>query len=258
MNDIRSTVDSASRALGSDEKVRLADHKAITKLVDSVVDICRRNNLAGQVLCASFQVAGTGNATYFVEMSVHASADGVLPTMSMMHDLLKHILLGADRRVAMLDSVTYDDKTNSFHCKFNFASAVNTSNKKKAAPIVMSAKKSRTRGPHTTIAKRSVPSRAKTSVNYVDDELNNSIYGTDDDDGELSERVVSQFTSPTTGNSALPKTMTTTPTANGDGVKKKWWNPLTWLASAEHELTRKERSVVSAFEYKPALFSEAT
>jgi len=263
MNDIRGVVDSASRAIGSDEKARSADHAAITKLVDSVSDICRTNNLTSKLITASFQV-GAGGAKFYVDVDVASGADSVSPTATMINTLLKHIVLGTDGRVAVLNPVIYNDRSNSFNCKFNFpSSTVSAPNKRKAAIITNSKKSTRTSGPRTTITKRTSGTRAQRYVgNAILESVNDDDVQNEDGDGgdELSESTINAFTSGTKigVQQVLEDSAAAILASARDSTtkqSKKWWNPLTWLPSKEDELTHEERAVVKAFEYKPNLFS---
>jgi len=238
MNEITTTVDDASRALGSDEKTRAQDRKAIATLQTSVGATSKKLGLATQFIASSFEVSG-GNVTYFIEMDVRPGSDGVSTTQSVVSSALKHVILGSDGRVAVCDSVTYNDKKNSFHCRFRIPPCT------RVQPRSQTKNAERQRGPKTSIGKRKYES-ARTKLLDAEAELEAKEAAEDGDASEISEQTMADFVS------EIEKSSTTSGAASSTG---QWWNPLNWIRSKEEVLTKRDEKTVAAFRYKPNLFS---
>jgi len=274
MNTIQSAVDGVSRALGSDEKARAADQHTLTKLVDMVSAIGARKGLVSRLVAVSFQSAGARRADYFIEIDVAPKSDGVSTTMTAVNDMFKHVLIGSDLRVASLTNVQYNDKSNSFHCKFTLQSSAAEAPKKTSTRIPAKKPSSQAKAaPKSAIKKQrgaSVHSAGKLRVflSEHDTEFDDAVAAANDTssaadgDDEFSERVLetrgtvqsSPLASAASG--ALTSSSQLAGSGSGGGSSSSWWNPFRWAQrNAEQKLSSQQLSQVRAFEYSPDLFS---
>lgn len=232
--------DQTSRTYGFDESVRTADRRMLSNLSIQIVDGAQKLSLKPTI--DTMTVESTRNTlNYRIAVSFRRVDGAPSSSIAQLQAEMRHIDLGKDGRVAILESTTYDQKADGFQCTFTIPSSGSLTTRVKAVTI--------RKKPHTTAAPRAVIAKStgkRTEEHKRKSEEPAAAAGIDDD----SESAVVEEVAALKAQQHPSKATT-------------WWNPFKLLFGSgsssasvttnSTKFTEQQKEVIGILEFRPDL-----
>lgn len=248
--EIGKICDDAARAYGFSERVRKEDRDSLQTLLDQTSELSQKRNLL-RVNSTKVSVESNRNQhKYIVKMDFALISGTTSPSILTLKSDFRNLVISTDGRVAILESVDFNEKENMFTCKFEFLShylhtesARVTHRKSNKTPVPSISKVTAptyaTRQKHTneTCSAKITPRVVKDSV---------------DDDGPcLTEEPKDQPAAESESESAgVDESQLKT-----NKPPSSWWRRL-FYSGEKKSLSQEEMDTLKALEYDAKLFEK--